>query len=349
MPTLRDLIDENDINLREYKRYSVNALVREELGTYSFVGIKEVIDTIKRMIDEMLSIIDTHDDIQEPLKKIVLKQVGEFNLRARDLVGYNPKDDDGKNKHNHSVFLNSFYDWYNSIFNGYDKNEKPVNFLAIYSNLKNYNLLQLEKEKNEIDKLRNALDDLLRQSKTLNEELQKKGTEEIVTNYSHIFRAQALRHSNFNLQFSRPFVIFGNAQGWMIMCVLLVASFFIFIVKLNTWIPINITGNGTDTTLQFITRILIVSFSFYITTFCFKQYNIHKHLYTVNKHRENTLNSYRLFIESLDKSDVTTRNALMMEVAKAIYEAGNSGYISLRDTDNNSSVVEWTRYINPQK
>jgi hypothetical protein len=40
----------------------------------------------------------------------------------------------------------------------------------------------------------------------------------------------------------------------------------------------------------------------------------------------------------------------MMEVAKAIYEAGHSGYISTKDgSDSAPSIIEMTRFVNQDK
>jgi hypothetical protein len=43
------------------------------------------------------------------------------------------------------------------------------------------------------------------------------------------------------------------------------------------------------------------------------------------------------------------RNALMMEVARAIYESGETGYITSKsNSDTGSSIMEVTKYLNKE-
>ena len=103
----------------------------------------------------------------------------------------------------------------------------------------------------------------------------------------------------------------------------------------------------TQITLEYLRRLLIVSFLIYVVSFLIKQYSVQKHLQAVNKHRANTLNSYKLFIQSLENADSGTKQSLMVEIARAIYESGQTGYINSKDDSGGiPSILEITKMVN---
>ncbi len=74
------------------------------------------------------------------------------------------------------------------------------------------------------------------------------------------------------------------------------------------------------------------------------------HLYTLNKHRGNTLSSYKLFIQTMGTEDKETRSLLMRDVSKSIFDAGQTGYISSKDAPETSNIInEVTKIIKPDE
>lgn len=80
-------------------------------------------------------------------------------------------------------------------------------------------------------------------------------------------------------------------------------------------------------TLQvFFAKILLLSFFSVIFYQIVKNYNANMHLATLNRHRENSLKSFRSFVESTDNPSI--KDVVLIQATKAIFEAGDTGYIS---------------------
>ena len=134
----------------------------------------------------------------------------------------------------------------------------------------------------------------------------------------------------------------GSAQIWLMVAVMLSALLVcaIFDQRLNTLLPID--KNNLIATI--FTRVLAITIWLYLITFSFKQFSINKHLATINRHRSNALNSYKLFMNTISESDTNAHNTLMLTVAKAIYDQGSTGYLPGKSQEN-SSILELTKII----
>ena len=53
------------------------------------------------------------------------------------------------------------------------------------------------------------------------------------------------------------------------------------------------------------------------------------HLYTVNKHRENSLKTFQSFVKSTE--DKKIQDVILTQATKAIFEVGDSGYLSSKE------------------
>jgi hypothetical protein len=79
----------------------------------------------------------------------------------------------------------------------------------------------------------------------------------------------------------------------------------------------------------FLAKILLLSFFSVVFYQIVKNYNANMHLYTLNKHRENSLKTFQAFVES--SNDPKTKDAVLIQATKAIFEAGDTGYISSKE------------------
>lgn len=188
----------------------------------------------------------------------------------------------------------------------------------------------------------------------------QKVAEKVVYNYSEIFSKEADKHSHlrWNKVSDNSGVkkrekwskMLGSAEIWFILSISLVCYLLYVIFHLPDWFPPFeiLYGHAplsyTSELPNVVIKITIISILIYLVTFSFKQFSIHKHLYTINKHRENALNSYKLFTETIGEDDSTSRHALMLEVAKAIYELSKTGYISDKESGN-TSIIEFTKLL----
>ncbi|MCC5906396.1 MAG: hypothetical protein JJU13_09325 [Balneolaceae bacterium] len=77
----------------------------------------------------------------------------------------------------------------------------------------------------------------------------------------------------------------------------------------------------------YLKRLILLGLLLFGMRFCFKQFTIHKHLHTVNKHRANTLDSFQFFHNNLKDSDSEIRDQYLIEVAKSIFNLKGTGFI----------------------
>ncbi|MXV17730.1 hypothetical protein [Hufsiella ginkgonis] len=332
---------------KEFIENDIATLTRSDLGVRSFQEIQPVLTRIRNMLEEMISIADTNEKVPEEQISAIMSYVQDYATYATGIRNYNMELDARNGFEGHQKLIDSVKSWFTGIFKGNinDGNSyRSYAFLDNYNSLKLLNLEALQNAKAEIDKLTEKATEAFSTVESLIETLRQQASSEAVQDYAAIFEKQAERYSHF--KFKKPWHLkIGKAQMWLITAVFLICGFVGFIFNINSAFPIDFSHGNQIAVVEMITRVLIVSFAIYLISFAIKQYNIQNHLYTLNKHRQNTLNSYKLFIVSLDSSDATTKNALLMEVAKAIYESGQSGYIQGKDGEMNPSIIEMTRFV----
>ena len=232
---------------------------------------------------------------------------------------------------------------------------EPNNFLTTYAMVRSLQNVNLSKEVNKVTEL----DKLISTAKTMNasmttmvNEVQRVVSDKTFAEYARIFTKEAEAHSRLDVDFDfkkKWYKLFsvniGSAQIWLGFGIILMLSFAYLIVsgELNNVLPIE--GEGGELYAKIFTRFLAIGTGIYLITFAFKQYSINKHLAVLNRHRANALNSYKLFTGLIDQADTNSRNALMLQVSKAIYEQSNTGHLSSKNQDS-TSIIEMTKYIN---
>lgn len=195
-------------------------------------------------------------------------------------------------------------------------------------------LADVEQFKKNYEDFRTSADSTLT---ALNKEAGKIG----VKQYAEIFDNQAKEHSKSSKEG------LGRAQWWLISAGALFAILVVLFMFLDS--IFSIKGAATFTPEVFVHvagRFLLVSLIIFLVSFSFKQFRINMHLYTLNKHRANTLKSFEYLTLAPDKLDPGTYNAILMEVAKAIYEAGQTGYIGVNDGQADMpSIIDLSKVI----
>lgn len=174
-------------------------------------------------------------------------------------------------------------------------------------------------------------------SETILNELKKKASEQTVSDYAIVFRDESSNYKNL-------------AEKWLAAGIIISIIFLILIVVsaitefLPTEILIDNKVAGYNIT-NIITKALIIAVIIFIMSFSFKQYSINRHLQAVNIHRQKALNSYKLFTTSIAGNDINSQNALMIQVAKAIYEPQSTGFLNEKGNNVNSGIIELTKII----
>lgn len=330
-------------------------LTRQELGSKDFEGQKNEFIEIKSMIHSMIEGFKANNEIYGNLRiaNEVRQAANGLKSQYDNFNRYTLKDPD--NTRNSAI--SSFTNWLTSLYSGVRKDGSQYhfnNFITTYSILSPWAKIkanQTASSQFDSTDFKQKLKDLKKHETEVNkivENMRIKAADESVRDYSMIFRTQSEKHSKLSGTWYKPVTWkFGEAQKWLIGGII---SGIVLIQVINNLDSI-FTWSANDTTeiqiIQMISRFAVVSFMLYLIAFCFKQYSVNKHLFTINKHRQNTLDSYELFISSLSSEDGALKDALMMEVAKSIYESGNTGYLSAKHSENNTpSIIELTRLIN---
>lgn len=130
----------------------------------------------------------------------------------------------------------------------------------------------------------------LSKGNVLLEQLQKKAGEEVSEQYAKIF----IDDGN---------VIKKDSMRWLVGIASVIILFVVFLVEEDKILPLSDSTVPTIITLSYVRRLLAISFFLFVITFIVKQYNLKLHLYILNKHRGNTLSSYKLFIQSMETED----------------------------------------------
>ena len=229
-------------------------------------------------------------------------------------------------------------------FTFYNVNTVP-NALFTISSLLFYSKDFDEDIKSNLSTLKSDLITQVAAAKALKDELSEKASIVTISNYAETFAQQETSNNT-------------NAFNWAL-CGCTILIFFItgLVCSIHcNWFPNTIiltskSGNIISTQEIFnypilITKAFIISMFVYIITFCFKQYNINKHLEVIHQHKKNSLNSYKLFEASLQNVDDTIKNTLLQEVAKAIYSLPNSGFIAnAKESSKESNFFDITKVV----
>lgn len=282
-----------------------------------FTEIKSRFEELYNLVEEMIEVYEKKEFFPENIGKDVNDIVIIFNQFYDDIEAQNKEGN--SLKETKQDIISRFLGLYNTGIgilklddNG---NQKKVDFYVTYNTCK-------------------SLSGELKASKKLLTDAKELAGGVTIKNYAKIFENEAVKYSNW----------FGIAERWLILAFTLSIILLVFFRYYAFF-----DSNKDIVSLSLITRFAFFSFLIYLTTFSFRQYSINKHLATVNKHRANALTSYKLFIETIGKEDTESRNALMMEVAKAIYEAGNTGYLSAKkqNSSNPVSLINLIKDIKP--
>ena len=109
------------------------------------------------------------------------------------------------------------------------------------------------------------------------------------------------------------------------------------------WFPTTIiltnTNDGIKSTQEIlnypvlVSKGIMVSLFLYFIGLSFKQYAINKHLQIINQNKKNAFDSFILFEKAIGAGDTESKNALLSQLAKSIYETSNTGYLNIKNSD----------------
>lgn len=337
--------------LTKYRAVDIATLEqKDKLGQYHFGDILPELIGFKKFLDEMIALESLAEDITPVIPGQIHSFINHWVQFCTRIQGYNLAQDAQSNFAQRNAIINELRTWWNNAITGSQNN----NFFHVYHILRTFSKSDPEKERKEYLKLLGELQSTKGGFDNLVNELKQKASEHTVSSYAQIFAEQSSQHSKFTFSKLFPFIHIGKAQLWLIAAVVSAFILTVVLYNINSQLPTEtiLTNDKTGEKIihyetgNIIARILIISLIIFTVSFAFKQYNVNMHLHTMNKHRQNALNSFQLFLESI-KDDANTRNALMLHLSKAIYEQGRTGYLNDKSNTSSSgpSVIEMTKFF----
>ncbi|GEM_PF-6228761 len=323
----------------------------KELGLQSSFSeiLNDLNNEVKLILDKCIRILMNLVNI--PLHRLQNKLISDINriqefLNRIDNLRKNGIPNDFATQRNRIIedinhYINQFYST--------SQGDRNLNYYLTFITLNENDNSQrnIEDIKNEAKVILENLKTIKEDSQNILSELQNSASKQSTQNYSKIFEDESSKYSTniFNWKES------GSAEKWLFLGYLFLAFLIADIFLMHCYFPVYQWDSNTSSNIlnlsNLIFRITTILVFIILIRFSFKQYSINKHLYTLNKHRANVLNSFNLFLNTIDREDSTTRHALMMEVSKAIYESGKTGYIdSKSDEVSNPSIIEITKLLN---
>lgn len=152
--------------------------------------------------------------------------------------------------------------------------------------------------------------------------------------FSSIFESQALKNRNTALAWLLFTIVFGVGIGYFVWKYFI--NYYYGIqdqIDLRISIPIIIS--------KFVFVSLMTAFFFQFV----KNFNSNMHLFVINRHKANCLNTFQAMVESSD--DSRTREAVLLQASKAIFELSETGFVS--NSDREITGLETIRVIDQLK
>jgi hypothetical protein len=175
------------------------------------------------------------------------------------------------------------------------------------------------------------IEDGLKQIHDLQKILKDQAGKKVAADYSKIFQRQEEVHASI-------------AKSWLKWTVSVAVCTLALLILSFTFDIFHIYGKTGINYPNIFSKLVVVSLLIYCITFCARQYSVNKNLESINNHRKNALNSFALFIETISPEDANTRNTLILQVAKAIYDNVGSGYLPNQDVSS-PNIIELTKYV----
>lgn len=302
--------------------------------------IAEILDGVKDYTPKRLrGRVNLHTNVQKAIK--------EFVDICNDINEFNATNSDSSRKATQiKQEARQLYDQILVPDSGSKYSTFPALALENRVNLANLNEIenlvgQIVDERDKATDLRKQIEDLSRSK--------------FAKDYSKIFHEEASIHSKFKLkesnnEFERG-IGYAELYGGL---GLILISVLLFLVLRDFFIPepnfllsdleaIKELGISNVTYSQllipfYLKKIIVLALLLFSIRFSFKQFTIHKHLHTVNKHRANILDSFDFLYKNLKDSGDESRDQYLIEVAKSIFNLNDTGYVKNESKDSISFI-----------
>jgi len=342
---------------RQNQKSVIETFEKLKSGDYSRKGLDyEFVETDVRL-KKIAEILNEAKDTTPPelegkdeVSANILNAIAKYNEICREIQNFNPNESDPNQKVRgieqntrtlyEQIFLNNSNGQYSTF---------PA--LALQNQIDKFDTSDLKKTVGEINQLKIQAENLV-------SVIKDSSSSKFAHDYSKIFHNEATLHSRFQFFTSDKHTIrkkgLGYAEWYLLLGIILISLLF-YLVFNNYFMPNsselsetmkNVTSTGIESVTYtqllipyFIKKLIVLVILLFGIKFAFRQFSIHKHLHTLNKHRANTLDSFDFFYNSLKDGEAESKEQYLIEVAKSIFNTKETGFIK-SDSKEPTSIIE---------
>ena len=128
--------------------------------------------------------------------------------------------------------------------------------------------------------------------------------------------------------------------GWL--CASIVVSLITIVAAVTSIftykIPQIAPKNNIETAQLISSKLIIISILGYLLVTCVRNFLSHKHNSEINRHRQNSLLTYRAFVDAAPTTD--TREVVLRYAAQSVFSPQDTGYIKNQELPNNPILMD---------
>lgn len=320
-----------DLISKALELYNNNLLSRQEWGAINFNGASNDLDRTKNILSYLkilpLEALPDHaiNQITAAINQVtpILDQINKFNITSGNPTGTR----DGIQNNLHTQ-VDSFYsqtaNWI--PFLAYQKGDVAENINKLTDTLNQAQKL-IEQTKIDIDKNKAEIDRII-----------------VATREASASAGAAVFTKDFEIESEAQELSAGKWLKATGACALLTVG-----VAGAMWFHAESKSAGDLTSSQVIqtvaAKLVILTMFVTGTMWLGRQYKALKHLSTVNRHRSLSLRTLKAF--SAAASDEQTKNAVLIEVTRAVFQTNQTGYLDGQiGEDSPTKIVEIAKVLN---
>ena len=315
-----------------YLKIDWNKLLRKDKGDHSLKEAKPTLDRIKNLFENIFGypgVDNLHDNFTVTINTEMQKMIdleGEIinnftDDSQRENILYRIKDLE------YTIFINL-----SPISNYIEKSDPNIN-----KEFKEQEHVFKEKIK-KITADQNTIENLLKRSKKL-------ATNTEISEYGNFFGKQA--EKNWKIGNASFFLMIFFICMIIVFCLVFLRDISLLpeAGKLNLKNFLNIINNQ-----NLLVKFIIISTLGYLVSYFSKVFSSERHLYYINIQRQNALDSHKQILDSViateSENEKEIRNAILLELTKAIFENKDTGYLkSSQNSTPINQVVDISRII----
>lgn len=334
-----------DERLKKLADFDINAVIKPDDPYYPYTDVAPKLQLLKAAAEDATSNPEFWDELPEAQKSNILSWVDSLLSTLVQIVEH--RNDGTWLSQNYAPTQAQITSYYNDMYPVFIVGARGFkNAVGMTKQELNATLKRVRNAAKEVEEKAATIDDLTRQSAEASANASAERLSDFFTQQVEGFPKPV----NESKGIKRPFVrlkiefltTFRGERGYV------AASrtwFFGVLLSLGfTALAASRALHGIDlrsiTLEEVLARALLIAAPAYAIRFCVKNFNANKHQVTINRHRAVVLDTLLAFFSRPDVSP-TLKDQLMAEAAKQVFEPGESGYLSRRDSvGTGDSIIE---------